>query len=186
MLRPRQRRTLLLALPGSLLLGHALTSSLAGPASGGAMSGASIVRPLVCVALPLIGFSAASTTVEGFRGKGRPLRLAPMVFQQVIAFLAVDSIEHLAGGSMPLAGVRSGGFWAAMTLHGAVAVAVWAGLRISHGLGRVLGARVAPRRGASCSPAERMVMRTNVVPRVVPLSSLSRRGPPAAVTLRLL
>lgn len=178
----RTRRHLLLV-PGGLAVGHVAELMAGGHGIGWS---AGLVRALVCIGGPLGVWAALLAARDGWRGRSRAARPGALVAQQVLAFGAVDLIEHTLRGSSPLALVARPGFWASVALHALVGLAGWLTLRLATRVGRGLAAVTFDDYLGWPSTATAARWRRSVeAARVLALSSLSRRGPPMVASAPL-
>lgn len=104
----------------------------------------------------------------------------PLIVQQVVAFVALDLLEHALVGNAPLSAAQSGRFWIALVAHAAAGAVVWIvlrlALRVGQGLARLLKTRCALRGSGLVEPAVEAMAARSVVS-----SCLGPRGPPAMV-----
>ena len=172
-----RNRSHLLVLPVGLAATHLLLSTLGLLDSDGvAQWSPQVVRALACVGLPLALIAVALALTSGFKNRAAPARPSSIIASQLAGFLALDAVEH--GFSLRVTCSRS--FWIALSAHAAVALTTWLTLRLSRCVGRGF-ARAAARASASPAPQARLGSSfTAIAAMVVPVGSLSRRGPPTS------
>jgi len=166
-------------LPGGLALGHLLgyaaaqaqgeTPSLAG--------GHGYVHGLLVLAVPLSLAALARVGLSGARGERLPLGFSSLAAQQIVAYVALEVLEHATAGIDPLTSLREPTMlWG---IVGQLLVAAGVAL-VARGVAAATGL-VRPRRcPVTGRPTSWRVPVWAAVATVVPVSSLSRRGPPLA------
>jgi len=170
----------LLLVPGGFVAGHELgyagAAALGSPAV--AAGGHGYLLTLLLVGAPFAFAAVARNLLAGLRDELPPVRWATLAGAQVALFAAIEVAEHLhAGLSLPQT-VAQPAVLLGLTGQLAVAAVVVAILRSSH---RAAAAVAASRRRRTLFPASPPAWRPRVLvlePALVPVSSLSRRGPP--------
>lgn len=170
----------LLLVPGGFVAGHEL--GYAGASALGAppvpAGGHGYLFTLVLVGAPLAFAAAARHVLAALRDELPPVRWRTLAMAQVVLFAAVELVEHARAGLTPLQALAEPSVLLGLAAQLAVATAVVAILRTS---GRAAAALVTGRRRSVAHPAPRPVRRPARVvlrPIPVPVTSLSRRGPP--------
>ncbi len=183
-------RRQLLVLPGALVVGHLAASLTTGHPTVGrpAAWGSALVQILVCVGLPLALWATATAALDAMRGRRTDSSPGALVAQQVVGFVLLDLVEHAATGTSPWGALRGSTFWIALSVHIAVALVAWAGLRLAGLVGTTLARLV--RTTSIRLVGAPSLSRMRVPPaRVIDIYALSRRGPPVlehSTTLRLI
>ncbi|MFO7280144.1 MAG: hypothetical protein C0P77_007030 [Thermoanaerobacterales bacterium] len=179
MMRPLRWWPLLLV-PSGFVAGHELGYQAAtalgrAPVPGGH----DYLGGLALVGAPFAFAAVARSLVAGLRDELPTVRWSTLAGAQVALFLAVELTEHAAAGLTPVATLAEPAVLLGLAAQLAVAAALVRLVRTSHEVGAALAA--ARRRGAP-APVARPVPGGGAVPLplAVPVSSLSRRGPPPA------
>lgn len=175
----------LLLVPGGFVAGHELGYQAAAalgatpvPASAHGYLGA-----VLLVAAPFAFAAVARSLLAGYRDELPPVRWSTLAGAQVALFLAVELAEHAAAGLSP-----AGTLAEPAVLLGLVAQVVVAALLVlvTRSTHEVAAAVAASRRcRLPLRPPARpwRTVHGAPVPAVVPVSSLSRRGPPVSPVL---
>lgn len=171
----------LLALPAALFVGHSITQIVSDGASSWSPD---LVQALACVGMPLALASIIFAVSDGASGRSPRLRPGVLLAQQIAAFLVVDMLEHGVAGESPASALTSRAFWVALIAHIAAAGILWACLRASFCAGSVLVARARAGITPNRPPLDQRIGRRAPALRGLPLSSLSRRGPPIQAIAR--
>ena len=170
----------LLLVPSGFLAGHELGYQAATalgrapvPGDHGYLGGVALV------AAPFAFAAVARSLLAGLRDELPPVRWSTLAGAQVALFLTAEVAEHAAAGLAPAATLAEPAVLLGLAAQLAVAALLVRIVRTTHEVGTALAAaRRAGRTatGARPGPATRAVPR----PATVPVSSLSRRGPPPA------
>ena len=161
-------------LAASVATGHQSTSGFAG-------TGSTLLQAMLCVGVALAGWAALAAVLDGWRGRSTPTGPVALIVQQVVAFVGLDLVEHALTGTDPWSAAQTGRFWASVAAHAAAGALAWVVLRLATRLGRTLARlRRGRREEWGPAPAGQPIVRAPAA-RIVALSSLSRRGPPAGV-----
>ena len=171
----------LLLVPGGFVAGHELgyagASALGSPPV--AADGHGYLLTLLLVGAPFAFAAAARHLVAAFRDEMPPVRWSTLAGAQAALFVAIEVAEHAHAGLSVGQTITQ-----PAVLLGLVAQIVVAGVvtAILHTSGRAAVAVAAARRPRVTHPAPRPTWRPRgvliAVPAIVPVSSLSRRGPP--------
>lgn len=171
----------LLLVPGGFVAGHEL--GYQGAAFLGAApvtaGGHGYLSSLVLVAAPFAFAALARTVLAGVRAELPPVRMRTLAAAQVGVFLAVELAEHLQAGLSPARTVTEPAVVLGLVAQVAVAAMLVLVLRSSQqAVAAVASARRRAAPPARSRPPVRPVPARGLVPLIVPVSSLSRRGPP--------
>ena len=180
--RPSRLWSLLL-LPGGLAAGHLIGYAVV-RAQGGVPSlntGHGYLHTLGMLAVPFTAAALLRIGVSGARGERLPVSFTRLAVQQVLAYMAVELVEHAAAGISPSVSLRESTMIWGIAAQVAVAAAVSLVVRGVSRAGRrlVLRGRVGWLSIIS-APARHDQPAAGAVTPSVALSSLSRRGPPLA------
>ena len=172
----------LLLVPVGFVAGHELgytgAAALGSPAV--TAGGHGYLLTLLLVGAPFAFAASARNLLAGLRDELPPVRWATLAGAQVALFAAVELAEHLHAGLSPAAIATQPAVLLGLAAQLVIAAAVVAILRTSHQAAAAIAA--ARRRPAALPRAPRRTGRPSalvVEPALVPVSSLSRRGPPA-------
>jgi hypothetical protein len=169
-----------LLVPMGVAVAHAVAYALAHPDGGDRARALGSVHahlgPLVAVGV----VSAAAAVAGAVRAgtAGTPLGLGPgrIAAAQVAAFAAMEVAERLAGGEGWRAAFHEPAVWVGLVVQALVGLAAWVVVRA----GERVGVRLARRRPrADTAPCACPAPAHEPAP-AVPLTALSRRGPPLA------
>jgi hypothetical protein len=171
----------LLLVPGGFVAGHELgyagASALGSPAA--AAGGHGYLLTLLLVGAPFAFAAAARHLLAALRDELPPVRWSTLAAAQVALFIAVELAEHVHAGLSVGETLSQPAVLLGLAGQLAVAGAVAA---ILHTSGRAAVALAASRRRRVVHPAPRPAWRPARLlvaePAIVPVSSLSRRGPP--------
>jgi hypothetical protein len=169
----------LLLVPGGFVAGHELgyqaaTALGASPAAAGAHG---YLGALVLVGTPFAFTAVARSLLAGYRNELRPVRWSTLAAAQVALFVGVELVEHVHAGLSPAQTLAEPAVLLGLVAQLAVAAVLTLVAGSSHEAAAAFAVRrhrvaVAPKVPLWC-PAP-----GTPVPAVVPVSSLSRRGPP--------
>lgn len=170
----------LLLMPAGLALGHFMAYGAA-RAQGSLPSlvgGHGSVHILLLLAVPFALAMVVRVAVGARRGEPLPVRLGWLAVQQVVAYVALELVEHGAAGIGPAAALRE-----STVLWGIAAQLALALLMTTLARGvRVAVQRLSSRSAVRLQPRPRPRVlpgpTAGPVLLAVPVSSLSRRGPP--------
>jgi hypothetical protein len=178
----RSLRWSLLLVPGGFVAGHELgyaTASLLGaPATPG--GGHGYLRAAALVGVPFAFAAAIRAFLAGLHEHLPPVGWRALALVQVSLFVAVELAEHLAAGVNPAATLVQPPVLLGLVAQVGVAALLYLIVRSSHDAGAAL-ATTWRRPVASVERPGRRRGRTASVAVIVPVSSLSRRGPPRRV-----
>lgn len=184
---PRRASWALLLLPGGWASGHVLGYWATG--AGGWMpsltTGHGYLADLTTLAVPLIVAVVLRAFASGTRGEAMVVRLGPLAAVQVLVYVAVELAEHLAAG-MSVAG----SLLEPSMLIGALAQLLIAGglvffVRLVHRAGEAVSATRARPHARRPRPHRWVLTAPTWAQPTVHAGSLSRRGPPAHISLPL-
>jgi hypothetical protein len=169
----------LLLVPGGFVAGHELgyaaAASLGVPPVPGGRHG--YLTVVVLVAVPFAFAAAIRAFLAGLREQLPPVGWRPLALTQVSLFLAVELAEHWAAGLTPAETLAQPAVLLGLLAQVWVAALLYLILRGSHDAGAALATTqlrpAAPEVRPSWHPGQ-----TASVAVAVPVSSLSRRGPP--------
>jgi hypothetical protein len=169
----------LFLVPGGFVAGHELgyqaaTAIGASPAAAGAHG---YLGALVLVGAPFAFAAVARSLLAGYRDELRPVRWSTLAGAQATLFLAVEMVEHLHAGLSPAQTLAEPAVVLGLVAQLAVAAVLTLVAGSSHEAAAAFAAR---RRRVPTPPKPRLWLVAPGVPTpaVVPVSSLSRRGPP--------
>lgn len=172
----------LLLVPGGFVAGHELgyaaAASLGVPAMPG--GGHGYLTAVVLVGVPFAFAAAIRAFLAGLREQLPPVGWRTLALAQVSLFVAVELTEHLAAGVGPAETLAQPALLLGLVAQVGVAALLYLLVRSSHEAGAALATTrrrpVAPVASPGWRPG-----RTASVAVIVPVSSLSRRGPPRRV-----
>lgn len=171
----------LLLVPGGFVAGHELgyqgaAAIGATPVAAGAHG---YLSSVVLVGAPFAFAALARTVLAGVRAELPPVRMRTLAAAQVGLFLAVELAEHLQAGLSPARTLAQPAVVLGLAAQVAVAAVLVLILRSSQ---QAAAAVASARRRAAPQPRSRPPVRPvparDLVPLIVAVSSLSRRGPP--------
>jgi hypothetical protein len=170
----------LLLVPVGFVAGHELgysgAAALGSPAV--AASGHGYLLTLVLVGAPFAFAAVARNLLAGFRDELPPVKWRTLATAQVALYSAVELVEHVAAGLSPWEAAMQPAVVLGLAAQVVVATVVVAILRTSH---RAAAAVAASRCRRTLIHAAQPAWRPGELlakPAVVPVWSLSRRGPP--------
>jgi hypothetical protein len=171
----------LLLVPGGFVAGHELGYAgaslvVAAPVTGG---GHGYLALVVLVGVPFALAASARAFLAGLRHQLPPVGLRTLALAQVGLFLAVELGEHLAAGLGPAEALAQPAVVLGLVAQVAVAALLHVIVRTSHGAGAAVATARCRRPAHPARPAWRPTMAPPALT-IVPVGSLSRRGPPAA------
>jgi hypothetical protein len=172
----------LLLVPGGFVAGHELgyQGASALGATPVAAGGHGYLSALLLVGAPFAFAALARSLLAGFRDELPPVRWSTLAGAQVSLFLAVELAEHMAAGLSPAQTLAEPAVLLGLVAQLVVAAALVLILRSTHEVAAAVAAvrrRRRPEQRRPTAPTWRTLPRT-VATAVVPVSSLSRRGPP--------
>lgn len=177
----------LLLLPGGLAAGHMLgyLATGAGGWTPSLMAGHGYLGDLMTLAVPFTVAVVLRSFVSGTRGEATVVRFGPLAVAQVLLYVAVELAEHVAAGMSVAASLIEPSMLIGAVAQLLIVGSVSFGLRLVHRAGEaVAAARARPH--ARRDRARRWVLvRPAWARATVHTGSLSRRGPPARISLTL-
>lgn len=174
----------LLLVPGGFVAGHELgyqAATLAGatPPAGG---GHGYLATLLLVGAPVAAAALARSVLAGWRDELPPVRWATLAGAQTTLFLGVEVVEHARLGLSPAEALTEPAVALGALAQLLVAALLVLVVRSSHeAAAAVAAARRRPPGPGRPAPSWRPSPRCPA-PGCVPVSSLSRRGPPLVLT----
>ena len=169
-------------MPGGVAAGHVLgytAAALAG-ADPSLEGGHGYLDVLLRLGVPFTLTVLARAFLSGARAELPPVRARDLAALQVTVFAVLEVGEHALAGIGPLRSLAEPSFWLGVVAQllvagGLVALTAW--LRR---VGEAVAAGRRPRARATL-PTPRPLRSLVAVPAVIPLGTLSRRGPPVVV-----
>lgn len=165
-------------LPLGLALGHAVGSWLGGQAGAGSVSSwPGVFAPLAVVGGPLAAVALARMFLAGRDRQSVAISPGRLVVTQVLAFAAIESVEHLATGVSMGHLFGHAACWWGLLGQVLVALALFGLARLTVATGRAWGDRTVPTWGRAANrpaPIEPAGLSANWLLASLPL----RRGPP--------
>ncbi len=172
----------LLLVPGGFVAGHELgyQGASALGSTPVAVGGHGYLSALLLIGAPFAFAALARSLLAGFRDELPPVRWSTLAGAQVSLFLAVELAEHMAAGLSPAQTLAQPAVVLGLLAQLAVAGVLALILRSSHEAGAAVAAVRRRRRTVLRRPVAPRWRHLSpaAVPAVVPVSSLSRRGPP--------
>ncbi len=176
----------LLLLPGGLAVGHTLGYRLAAEAGSASpvTDGHGYIGDLAFLAIPVTVAVLLRAFLAGLRGELAPVRLAPLVAQQVALYLIVELCEHAGRGIHPATALGERSLLIGLLVQSLVAGTFWLLVRGLCRAGVAMAAAIAAPGGDRTPRRQWSVTPQDGTHRPARVASVSRRGPPLVPALR--